>query len=270
MNKERYISTGEFSKLMGVTKHTLFYYDEIGLLSPEIKLSNGYRYYSFSQLEVADVILTLRELGMPLEEIRNYVKNRTPDVLLALLEKENEIITRQIRKLRQTKKWMKEKSSQVREALDININEIKVGYEPERYLVQSCVEKSDDRSWAQEIGTLMEYCAANEIRSPYAIGYRQNKEDIRNQVYDNYHVFYELLDEKPSKVKYEIRPEGEYLTAYHKGKWQEFGATYIRILEYAKLHALTLGEYFYEDCLLDSLTMEREEDYITKITCKVG
>lgn len=38
MNQERYIKTGEFAKLVGVTKHTLFYYDKIGLFSPEIKL----------------------------------------------------------------------------------------------------------------------------------------------------------------------------------------------------------------------------------------
>lgn len=31
MNQERYIKTGEFAKLVGVTKHTLFYYDKIGL-----------------------------------------------------------------------------------------------------------------------------------------------------------------------------------------------------------------------------------------------
>ena len=48
MNQERYIKTGEFAKLVGVTKHTLFYYDKIGLFSPEIKLENGYRFYSFS------------------------------------------------------------------------------------------------------------------------------------------------------------------------------------------------------------------------------
>ena len=33
MNQERYIKTGEFAKLVGVTKHTLFYYDKIGLFS---------------------------------------------------------------------------------------------------------------------------------------------------------------------------------------------------------------------------------------------
>ena len=63
MNQERYIKTGEFAKLVGVTKHTLFYYDKIGLFSPEIKLENGYRFYSFDQLDVFDVIQTLRETG---------------------------------------------------------------------------------------------------------------------------------------------------------------------------------------------------------------
>ena len=31
MNKKMYFSTGEFAELAGVSKHTLFYYDEIGL-----------------------------------------------------------------------------------------------------------------------------------------------------------------------------------------------------------------------------------------------
>ena len=77
MNQERYIKTGEFAKLVGVTKHTLFYYDKIGLFSPEIKLENGYRFYSFDQLDVFDVIQTLRELDVSLEEIAEVVSKRT-------------------------------------------------------------------------------------------------------------------------------------------------------------------------------------------------
>ena len=45
----------------------MFYYDKIGLFSPEIKLENGYRFYSFDQLDVFDVIQTLRELDVSLE-----------------------------------------------------------------------------------------------------------------------------------------------------------------------------------------------------------
>lgn len=35
----KYFTTGEFAKLCHVKKQTLFHYDEIGLLSPEIKKS---------------------------------------------------------------------------------------------------------------------------------------------------------------------------------------------------------------------------------------
>lgn len=74
MEKKIYMTTGEFVKLAGVTKHTLFYYDEIGLFSPEIKQEeNGYRYYSVAQFEILEVISILRELNMPLAEIQSYM-----------------------------------------------------------------------------------------------------------------------------------------------------------------------------------------------------
>lgn len=74
MNKESFLTTGEFARLAGVTKHTLFYYDEIGLFSPEVKTENGYRYYSIAQLDVFDVIYTLKELGCLLKKSGNIWK----------------------------------------------------------------------------------------------------------------------------------------------------------------------------------------------------
>ena len=40
---ELYFTTGEFAEILGVKKHTLFHYDEIGLFSPAVKEENGYR-----------------------------------------------------------------------------------------------------------------------------------------------------------------------------------------------------------------------------------
>lgn len=67
MNRNLYMTTGEFAKLMGVTKETLFHYDEIGLFCPECVTENGYRQYSVNQVEVMNTILLLKELGMPLK-----------------------------------------------------------------------------------------------------------------------------------------------------------------------------------------------------------
>ncbi|MES9688512.1 MerR family DNA-binding transcriptional regulator, partial [Bacillus sp. JJ353] len=58
----KYFTTGEFAKLCHVKKQTLFHYDEIGLLSPEIKKENGYRYYSYNQFELFQVINLFKEV----------------------------------------------------------------------------------------------------------------------------------------------------------------------------------------------------------------
>ena len=57
----QYFTTGEFAKLWGVKKQTLFHYDEIGIFKPAIKKPNGYRYYSYQQFEVFGVISVLRK-----------------------------------------------------------------------------------------------------------------------------------------------------------------------------------------------------------------
>ena len=79
MGKQEYLSAGRFAALVGTTKETLFHYDEIGLFVPKRRGTNGYRYYAMDQIETFDVIGMLRELGMPLAEIRNYQEQRSPE-----------------------------------------------------------------------------------------------------------------------------------------------------------------------------------------------
>lgn len=70
MSKENLISTKQFATLCQTTKHTLIHYDEIGILKPNYVGENGYRYYSLSQTEIFDVISFLKEMGLPLKEIK--------------------------------------------------------------------------------------------------------------------------------------------------------------------------------------------------------
>lgn len=48
------MTTGELAKLMGITKETLFHYDEIGLFRRHVVMKNGYRYYEVSQMELLE------------------------------------------------------------------------------------------------------------------------------------------------------------------------------------------------------------------------
>ena len=62
-NSQIFFTTGEFSRLCNVKKDTLFHYDEIGILQPEIVRENGYRYYSINQFFLFDIITMLKKAG---------------------------------------------------------------------------------------------------------------------------------------------------------------------------------------------------------------
>lgn len=61
---------GELAKLVGITIRTLRYYDQIGLFSPSGYSSSGYRLYTEKDISRLQQILSLKELGLSLEQIK--------------------------------------------------------------------------------------------------------------------------------------------------------------------------------------------------------
>ena len=62
----------EASKIAGVSKRTLQYYDDEGLLSVK-RMENNHRDYDLESLQIIWKILNLKELGFELEEIRRLL-----------------------------------------------------------------------------------------------------------------------------------------------------------------------------------------------------
>lgn len=79
MQKINQIPISEFASLTNVSRQTLIYYDKINLFKPDYKNEIGYRYYSIKQIELISVITLLKELGMPLKEIKEYTQNKSPE-----------------------------------------------------------------------------------------------------------------------------------------------------------------------------------------------
>jgi len=68
------LTIGEYSRLTQVPSKTLRYYDEIGLFMPmEVDAETGYRYYSMKQLPQLYRVLSLKELGLSLKQIRDVL-----------------------------------------------------------------------------------------------------------------------------------------------------------------------------------------------------
>lgn len=72
---KKYYTTGQFAKLANVSERTIRYYDKEGLLKPSFIMENGYRKYSEEDLIKLQRILSLKQLGFSLDEIR--VMNQT-------------------------------------------------------------------------------------------------------------------------------------------------------------------------------------------------
>lgn len=68
-------SVNEVSKLSGVSRRTLQYYDEIGLLPPSVVKESGYRQYDDESLRRLWSILFYKELGVSLDDIRLLLEN---------------------------------------------------------------------------------------------------------------------------------------------------------------------------------------------------
>jgi len=65
---------GAFARLAQVSVRTLHHYDDIGLLPPaRVDPQTGYRWYAAAQLHRLNRILALRDLGLPLTEVRKVV-----------------------------------------------------------------------------------------------------------------------------------------------------------------------------------------------------
>lgn len=67
-------SIGTFSKLTKTTIATLRFYDKTGLLKPAYTdEKTGYRYYLSKQLIPLQRIISLRQIGMPIEKIKEVI-----------------------------------------------------------------------------------------------------------------------------------------------------------------------------------------------------
>jgi DNA-binding transcriptional MerR regulator len=65
------LKVGELAKRTGLTVRTLHHYDAIGLLKPSLHTEAGHRLYTAGDVARLQQVLSLRQLGFSLEEVRD-------------------------------------------------------------------------------------------------------------------------------------------------------------------------------------------------------
>lgn len=92
----------QVSKKYGLTTDTLRYYERIGLLPPIPRKSNGNRYFPREILDWIELVVCLRQAGVPIEKLIDYAR------LLALgdasLKAREDLLQEQLDSLKQKKR----------------------------------------------------------------------------------------------------------------------------------------------------------------------
>src|SRR5215207_1108109 len=65
------LKVGELARRTGLTIRTLHHYDEIGLLKPSQHTDSGHRLYAAGDVARLQQVISLRQLGFTLEEVRD-------------------------------------------------------------------------------------------------------------------------------------------------------------------------------------------------------
>lgn len=269
MIRNTYMTTGEFAKLMKVSKHTLFHYDDIGLFCPELVGENEYRYYSIYQMETFNTILLLKKLGMSLQEIKAFLDERSPERFLSVFDTREKQIDDEIAKLQEMKRWITQRKAKTEYLKTRDFSSVSILPKPRRYYLCNDVADFSDTSFFLKVNQLILEFEASHSNGDYDIAYFQHPEFVEHGIYDHYDNVLLLLQEKSPSCNVKTLPEGDYLTAYHIGHWESIGEAYERLFAYQKAHHIVTDGDYLEYYVVDNFTAKDISSYVTEISVRV-
>ena len=266
--KAALFTIGQFAALHEINKKTLMWYDEIGLLKPACIKENGYRYYSYQQSAALETILMLRELNVSLDEIKQFMENRTIDNFASLLQEKITELNQTISHLRSIQKILINQQQDMDMLRSLDIAEISLVEKQSRYLV--AVDMAENLSFEQEIERVIAETKKHQLRRLHDASYGAMLpvEHLYQGKFSEYSAIYIEMPFPVSKRGLHLQPAGTYLRAFCKGNWEKLPERYKEILAYAKKQGTTLCGYAYETGI-NELVIDSIDDYITQIEIPV-
>lgn len=269
MKKDQLLfTTGQFADMHHLNKRTLHYYDGIGLFSPAKKGENEYRYYTYMQSAELEHILALRELGMSIDEIKEYMKTPDAEGFMKISSQKLQEIEQQMRRLKELKTLLGDMRKSLQLCGEICDGKIEVIWREKEYLLLTPMKFGD--TGAEEMKQIMSHLQAawEQNRFKCSCGSYLSLDKVKAGEFDIYDgVFTPVLSSK-KKDGIEVRPEGNYLCGYCIGDWSHIPSLYQKMLAYASDHSLELEGNCYETGM-NEFAISSMEEYVTRIEIRI-
>lgn len=199
--EESLLTVGQLAKAMNVTVRTLQYYDKEGLLKPSELSEGGRRLYSKKDMVKLHQILSLKQLGFPLDEIKQKIfKLDTPQEVAMVLENQARSIEEQIKELQNILKQVNVLHDEV-----LLMNQVDFSKYAD---IVSLVKLNNPNYWAWK---LFDDKLTDHVRERYGIEKRDGKNVME--------VYLEVLDEAIRLKNQNEPPNSEKSLALSKKWW---------------------------------------------------
>lgn len=215
-----YYKIGEISKIYGIGRDSLMYYEEIGILKPS-RDSNGYRMYSIFDLWRLNLIKELRSLNFPMKKIKDYLDDRSIDSTKKILNEEIDLIDEKILELVKHKANIIQRINSINEVKDIVLNEIEVIYIPKRKALKLNADIKKDQEYDFVIQKLQkEYEDRFSILGNNNIGAVFCIDSIKQGVFNEFKSVFCLLGDEEESYNIVVE-EGYYITITYRGNYEK-------------------------------------------------
>ena len=259
-------TTGEFAQRFGIKKDTLFYYDRIGLFHPAIVKDNGYRNYTFEQLDVFWMLQSLRELNFPINALKNYVNAPSPEKLIDLSKEQLNHVEEEIKKLEQIKWLLNNIVTFSEEALNAPLDVISLKLLPEEpILCSKLLPLKSELSPDEWFDFTDQFLKDAELKGPAYAGSIVSKKYLDAGVFERV----DRLFVRRKGIKSEMKPAGLYAITYHKGPFESPKQIYEPFIQKIKEQGLSICGDAYEEYPLDKLAVQHSDDFMIKISIAV-
>lgn len=258
------MTISEFSRLTGIKTANLRFYDQIGLLSPERRGGNDYRYYSSSQLDMAYMIYTLREMNIGLEEIKKFAKERTPEKTITFFKRQDIRIQEEMERLRRTREIMQIYSAMAREGMKNENVKFAVTYKDKEpiFLGMEIPENQKDENSMNDFYNL---ATAGGLHLGYPLGAVVGRNPLNDSRFDRLLHYY-------FKVKHgnnAFKPEGLYATAYSHSPYGHSTEIYEDLLRFIGDNNFGIVGNVYEEYPFNEISVQDEQHYLVKLEIQI-
>lgn len=278
-NRKEYLTVSEMAALCGVSVAFLKFYERKGLLIPDkVDDKTLYRYYSIYQYERIETIRELRELGIPVATIQEYMVNRNIDKSLSMLKKQHNTVNSNIKNLLEIRNILRKQIQLIESCNDKETFPIRVEHFEERQIALYKEEDIEDLTnryekffnyaiLALEISSGRDNTAATLCRGRLGLYIPLN--EIMNNSFTKSYPFI-LLDkysnDVPDKI---ILPENDYVCIMHRGESRNRVPYLQQILTYINSNGYELVGDIIQLSLVDDTVSDSFDEYVFDIQAPI-